>query len=77
MFKGKDISEEQLYFLIYCITALSLNWGKTPDEVYKIISDNNVIDNYIIKYYDELHTQSEDYIVNEISELLKHEGISI
>ena len=73
-----DITDEQLYFSIYCITALSRNWNIDPSDVYNLISEKtNVLDDYIIKYYDTLHTQGEDYIVGEITQLLRSEGLEI
>ena len=78
MFSGRDITNEQLYFAIYCITALSRNLNMDPSEVYELISERtNIFDDYIIKYYDILHTQGEDYIVSEIIKLLKGEELEI
>jgi len=78
MFIGRDITNEQLYFAIYCITALSRNLNMDPSEVYELISERtNILDDYIIKYYDILHTQGEDYIVSEIAKLLKDEELEI
>jgi len=78
MFSGRDITNEQLYFAIYCITALSRNLNMDPSEVYELISERtNIFDDYIIKYYDILHTQGEDYIVSEIIKLLKDEELEI
>ena len=78
MFSGRDITDEQLYFAIYCITALSRNLNMNPDDVYELISEKtNILDDYIIKYYDTLHTQGEDYIVSEIIQLLKSEELEI
>lgn len=78
MFRGRDITDEQLYFAIYCITALSRNLNIDPSDVYKLISEKtNILDDYIIKYYDILHTQGEDYIVSKIVQLLSNNQISI
>jgi len=73
-----DITEEQLYFAIYCITALSRNLNIIPSDVYNLLTEKTrILDEYIIKYYDTLHTQGEDYIVGEIVNLLKSKGIKI
>jgi len=73
-----DITEEQIYFAIYCITALSRNLNIMPPDVYNLLTEKTrILDEYIIKYYDTLHTQGEDYIVGEIVNLLKSKGIKI
>lgn len=46
-----DITDEQLYFEIYCITDLSCNWNMNPSDVYKLISEKiNVLDDYTKKH---------------------------
>ena len=78
MIKRNDITDEQLYFAIYCLTALSRNLNMIPSDVYNLLTEKTkILDEYIIKYYDTLHTQGEDYIVGEIVSLLKSKGIKV
>lgn len=73
-----DITDEQLYFSIYCITALSRNLNISPSDLYKLLTDKTkILEEYIIKHYDTLHTQGEDYIIDEIINLLKDKGIKL
>jgi hypothetical protein len=49
-----------------------------PSDVYNLLTEKTkILDEYIIKYYDTLHTQGEDYIVGEIVSLLKSKGIKV
>lgn len=78
MISWRDITDEELYFAIYCITALSRNLNMDPSDIYELISEKtNILDEYIIKYYDILHTQGEDYIVSEIVQLLNNNQVCI
>ncbi|MCR1951961.1 MULTISPECIES: DUF3791 domain-containing protein [unclassified Clostridium] len=78
MIKRNDINDEQLYFSIFCITALSRNLNIIPSDVYNLLTERTkILDEYIIKYYDILHTQGEDYIVSEIINLLRSKGIKV
>lgn len=78
MININDITDEQLYFAIYCITALSCNLNMIPSDVYNLLTEETkILEDYIIKYYDILHTQGEDYIVGEIVNLLKSKGIKV
>ena len=73
-----DITEEQLYFSIYCITALSRNLNMSPFDIYNLITERTkILDEYIIRYYDTLHSQGEQYIIGEIVNLLKSKGIKL
>lgn len=78
MININDITEEQLYFSIYCITALSRNLNMSPFDIYNLITERTkILDEYIIRYYDTLHSQGEQYIIGEIVNLLKSKGIKL
>lgn len=78
MFNDSEFTEKELYFAIYCITVLSCNWNMSQDDVYRLLTEKTkILNEYIIKYYDGLHTQGEDYIVSEITELIRSKGIEI
>jgi len=70
-----DISKEQLFFSVFCIESLSDALKISGDRVYKMLTEkDNLLDNYIIKHYEPLHTQGKDYIVRELIELLQERG---
>ncbi|MDR1181806.1 MAG: DUF3791 domain-containing protein [Bacteroidales bacterium] len=67
---------KELEFAVFCIEniaeRLSLN-GKTT---YKLLSeDSTILDEYIIPSYDVLHTQSKQYIVDDIIDFMKAKGL--
>lgn len=70
-------NEKQLEFVIFLLHNLALEWNKEPSDVYKILNDSNILDGYIIKCYDTLHTLGRQYLVNDITELVNERGIKI
>lgn len=40
-----------------------------------LTKDTDLLDSYIIPCYEPLHTQSKNYIINELLEVLKENGI--
>jgi len=73
-----DMTPEQSFFSIFCIESISDELKKPGAEIYKMLTDeSDILDNYIIPYYDSLHTQGKDYIVNELIELMKKQGVHI
>lgn len=69
--------EEELRFSIFVIYSLADKWKKTPADVYKILNSTGILDNYVISYYDVLHTQGKEYLVEDLTEYVKEKGISI
>lgn len=66
----KDFSERELLFVIFCIERYSSKHGKTPLEVYSLFDKKNLI-LYLKQNFDVLHTQGEEYILEEIALYLK------
>ena len=69
-------THEQSFFAVFCIEALADDLGTTGNIIYKMLTeDSNILDDYIIPYYDALHTQGKEYIVRELKELLQKQGV--
>ena len=72
------MSAEQSFFAVFCIEALADALGTTGDKVYIMLTEgSDILDSYIVPYYDALHTQGKDYIVRELMELMEKQGIAI
>ncbi len=59
-------------FTSLCIDTLAQRVHCTPATMYKRLKQHNIIDDYIFKYYDSLHSQSLEYAVDSILELLEN-----
>ena len=65
----------ELEFSIFLIYQLAENWKKTPVEVYSILNRTNILDDYIIKNYDTLHTMGSMALVEDISDFVKEKEL--
>ena len=69
------MNKESFAFVVYMIHACANNWHRKPSEVYKLLHKSGCIDNYLVPYYDILHTQGTDYLVEDIKEYLGIRGV--
>lgn len=71
MIKRNDITDEQLYFAVFCITALSRNLGIIPSDVYNLITEKTkILDEYISKWVEitpQASPGSRQYITGKLS----------
>ena len=68
----------ELEFVVFCIENIAIRLGKHGEEVYRALTEeSSILDDYIIPEYDILHTQSKDYIVDDIIRLMKERGIQL
>ena len=71
------MNKEILPFIIFLIHHIANRYGVSPSVVYHKLETCDCIKKYIIPYYDSLHTQGEDYLINDIEIYLKNRGVSI
>ena len=72
----QEMTQETSFFSVFCIEALADELEIPGDKVYsRLTDDSDILDSYIIPYYDSLHTQGKDYIVRELKELMKKRGV--
>ncbi len=75
---SKIKNADELEFAVFCIENIAIRLGKNAEAVYQALTDkDNILNNYIIPSYEILHTQSKDYIVDDIISLMEERGIEI
>jgi len=70
------MDEKTLEFAIFCIESLAEKLKKSAKDIYKLVNcDTDVLRTYIIPCYEPLHSQSKQYIVDDLIEVLKEKGV--
>lgn len=72
-----DMTRDALSFIIYMIHACANRWGLTPSTVYKHMQSVNCIADFLVPNYEILHTQSTQFIVENIREYLNVRGVCV
>ena len=71
------LEKKELTFVVFILHALGQHWNMTTPEVYDILNSTRILDNYIIKCYDVLHTLGKEYLVEDITEFVREKGIDV
>ncbi|GHU60809.1 hypothetical protein FACS189445_1210 [Spirochaetia bacterium] len=72
----KELNGDKLLFAVFCIEYIAEYLQMDGGQVFELLTGkSDILDTYIIEYYDTLHTQGKDYIVNDIIELMQKEGL--
>ena len=70
-------TENELEFSTFIFYSLSDSWNTSPAEAYKILNSSGILDGYVIEAYDVLHTLGKEYLIKDITELVKERGFHI
>lgn len=71
------LEKKKLTFVVFILHALGQHWNMTTPEVYEILNTTGILDDYIIKCYDVLHTLGKEYLVEDITEFVREKGIDL
>ena len=76
MTKPVPMTPNQSLFALFCIEALAVEIGTTGNIIYKMLTeDSDILDGYILPYYDALHTQGKDYLLRELKQVMQERGV--
>ena len=71
-------NSDELEFVIFCIENVAAKLGVDPIQVYQAFTEkSNILNGYIVPGYEVLHTQSREYIVNDLLDVMKEEGVKV
>lgn len=71
------LEKKELTFVVFILHALGQHWNMTTLEVYDILNSTGILDDYIIKCYDVLHTLGKEYLVEDITEFVREKGMDV
>lgn len=66
------LEEIKLAFAASCVEGAARKLGVPYIEVYERMKKVELTDNYILKHYDTLHTESREYLIEDVIECLNN-----
>ena len=74
--KIKNSSE--LEFAVFCVENVAAKLGVDAERVYQTFTEkSDILNGYIVPEYEVLHTQSREYIVDDILDVMKERDVEI
>ena len=71
-------NSKELEFAIFCIENVAAALGVNAEQVYEAFAEkSDILNGYIVPEYEILHTQSRDYIANDLIDIMKERGVDI
>ena len=68
----------ELEFAIFCIENVASKLHIDAQKVYTALTEQtDILQEYIIPEYEVLHTQSKDYIVDDIIDVMKERNVEL
>lgn len=78
-FKNVMICDKrELEFAVFSIENVAIELGVSAENIYAALTEkSDILNGYIIPCFEVLHSQSKEYIVEDIISLMKKRGVSV
>ena len=79
MMEDKKITNSrELEFAIFCIENVAAKLGVNAERVYQAFTEkSDILNSYIVPEYEVLHTQSKEYIVDDLLDVMRERGVEV
>lgn len=71
-------NSRELEFAVFCIENVAVKLSVGAERVYQAFTQkSDILNGYIVPEYEVLHTQSREYIVDDLLSVLKERGVEV
>lgn len=71
-------NSNELEFVVFCIENVAAKLGVNAERVYQAFTEkSDILYGYIVPEYEVLHTQSREYIVDDLLDVMKEWGVEV
>lgn len=71
-------NSREMEFAVFCIENAAAKLGVDAKLVYQAFTEkSNILGGYIVPQYEVLHTQSREYIINDLLDVMAERGVKI
>ena len=75
---GKIKNSRELEFAVFCIENVAAKLGVDAERVYRAFTKkSDILNSYIVPEYEVLHTQSREYIVDDLLTVMKERSVKV
>lgn len=71
------MTRETTEFVIYMIHELANANDEAPSVIYRVLESTGCIRDYLVPFYDVLHTMSSESIIDDVKEFVESRGARI
>ena len=71
-------NSSELEFAVFCIENVAAKLGVDAERVYQAFTEkSDILNGYIVPEYEALHTQSREYIVDDLIDMMKEKKVEV
>ena len=71
-------NSNELEFVVFCIESVAAKLGVEAERVYQAFAEqSDILHGYIVPEYEVLHTQSREYIVDDLLDVMKEMEVKV
>ena len=74
----RNKNANELEFAVFCIENVAAKLGVKAEVIFQAFTEkSDILNGYIVPEYESLHTQSREYIVDELLFVMREKGVKV
>ena len=75
---GTINNSNELEFAVFCVENVAAKLNVNAERVYQAFTEkSDILNGYIVPEYEMLHTQSREYIVDDLLDVMKEKEVEV
>lgn len=71
-------NSRELEFAVFCVENVAKKLGVNAEQVYQAFTEkSDILNGYIVPEYEVLHTQSREYIIDDLLDVMKERSVKV
>lgn len=68
---------DKVHFAVWLLAKLAKAWGMSPADAYRTLQREDIVSDYIVRFYDPLHSMGELALVEDVTLLARSRGLAV
>lgn len=69
----RDIDKS--FFVVWLINQVARAWGMNAPTVYRLLQKGDIVDEYILPFFDQLHSMGSEALIDDVTGLARKKGL--
>lgn len=65
------------FFVVWVLNKAAQAWGMTASEVYRALQGAGIVTDYLMGFYDTVHSMGEEAILADLRQLAHTRGVAL
>lgn len=69
--------KDMAFFVVWILNKAAQAWGRNASDIYRELQKANIVDDYLLGFYDTVHSMSESAVLEDLRDVASRKGLAL